>query len=77
MQLDKETVTLIAACIAAVTSIVAVIVGLLANKASEFRAAHRRVIEPIVYDLSSTTYEIIAICVKMTKAQSEVGRLRA
>ena len=68
MNLDRETVTLIAASIAALTSIISIIVSLLANKSSEFRAAHRKTLEPVIYELSDSIYSIIAICVKMTKA---------
>jgi hypothetical protein len=70
MNLDKETVTLIAACIAASTSILSVMIGLLANRASEFRAAHRKTIEPVIYELSESIYGFIAICVKMVKVKS-------
>ena len=71
MDLNRETVTLIAACIAALTSIISIFVSLYSNRAAEFRVAHRKTLEPVIYDLSEATYAIIAICVKMSKSKSK------
>jgi hypothetical protein len=71
MDLSRETVTLFAACIAALTSIVSIFVTLISNKSSEFRVSHRKTLEPVIYDLSEVTYSVIAVCVQMTRKSSD------
>lgn len=54
--MDKPTATLIAAIIAAIASLISIF----ANKAAEFRAAHRRTLSDYIHDLSKTLHQIIA-----------------
>jgi len=65
--MDKTTATLIAASIAAIASFISIF----ANKASEFRAAHRKTLSDYIHDLSKTLHQVVATSDILTKTNTD------
>ena len=66
-----EQVTLIAAIIAALASLITLILNFFASRASEFRAAHREILKPHLHDLSQALYSTIATTKILSEAKTE------
>jgi len=79
--MNAETATLIAAIIAALSSIVTLVINLIAGRSSEFRVAYRESLNPFLTELSDEIYSTIARTKIMTQTKSEVSlenwRIRA
>jgi len=63
-------VTLIAAIIAALSSIITLVINLIASRSSEMRVAYRNSLNPYLSDLSNEIYSTIARSKIITKAKS-------
>ena len=66
IQVDRGLATLIAAIIAAV----AAILGLKAQRTSEFRAAHRNILNPYIHELGKSIHEAVAASKILLNAKS-------
>ena len=69
--MDKETVTLVASGLALIASFVTLFVNIRYQRAAEFRAIHRKALEPYLVSLSNASYEILAITSKYLRAKSK------
>lgn len=65
-----EQVTVVAAIIAAVASLITLVVNFFVNRSSEFRAAHREVLKPHIYNLSEALYSTLATTKILTEART-------
>ena len=72
--LDKGLVTLIAAGIAAVVSILTFFLTLFFNRKVEIRAARRKTLEGFIYDVSDSVHQLIAISNILLKNKTTESR---
>lgn len=71
--MDESTATLFAAIIAAVVSIIVLLLQVLSAYDAESRGAHRQIIEPYLADLGESLHSILATSEIMMKAKSDVS----
>ena len=69
----KEEVTLIAAAIAAVASLLSLLFGIMANKRTELREAQRAALEPFVSEIGSELYALIAASKRMGLSKNTIA----
>jgi len=69
--MTKETITLVAALIAAAASLATLVLKLIAEQEAEARAAHRRILGDAISDLGETLHELMACSKIMVKTKSE------
>ncbi len=74
--MDKELVTLIASGAALLASFITLFVNIKYQRASEFRAIHRKALEPYLVGLSNSTYEILAITSKVIDSESNESQAK-
>lgn len=72
---SKEELTLVAAIVAAVASLVSAVLNIRAVARSEMRAARRRSLEEHVGPLSKTLHELLACSTTLTKTNSYEARV--
>lgn len=58
--MTTEQTTLIAAVIAAVAATLQIVLSAITSRNSEFRAAHRRILEPYIQDIGRSIHQILA-----------------
>jgi len=71
MNLTAEQVTLIAAIIATIASVITLVMNVFAARSAEMRVAHRESLEKHVHELSSAIHSTIATTKILTQAKTE------
>ncbi len=71
MTLTAEQLTLLAAIIAAVASVITLLMNIFAARSAEMRVAHRQSLEKFIHKLSSAIHATIATANILTKAKTE------
>lgn len=74
--MTRETATLVAASIAAVASLVALLLNLRAQHRSELRVAHRQTLDPSLSELAEAIHQSVACASIILKANSDEARAR-
>jgi hypothetical protein len=67
----SEQATLLAAIIAAFSSLATLLMNIFASRSTEMRKAHRQILEPHITDLSQALYSTVATADILTKAKTE------